>query len=474
MTVHMTTAPIDPTRPVLPAEPAPLYPPTIEPPRDALPVWRFLPTFVRNPLRTLPLPVYHEPMFVPPGMAGRVAWVTDPKLIEEILLGRHDSFPKSPIEKRVFGPVLGDGILLAEGQCWKWQRRITAPLFRHGDLMKLVPDMSAAATRLLDRWRGMSPGRSRRIDPDMTDVTFDVLRATLFDGASDAEAEMLKAQSAIYLENTSWDIAYEIMGLPNWVWHPGRRAMTRSAKLMAEMGLSVVARARTAGWPGDGLMARLGRACDPETGKSMGDAQILNNLLTFAAAGHETTAQALTWALYLLARAPDWQQKVRQEVVRVAGHGPIEPQHVEALSITRQVMKEVMRLYPPAPVLTRMTREETTIGGHTLPAGAMLVIPIYVVHRHRKLWDDPDRFDPTRFTPEREKQYARAQFMPFGAGPRTCIGMGFAMIEAVVLLAMLVRDAAFSCDAALAPEPLSRVTLRPKGGMPLSVDMLSH
>ena len=143
--------------------------------------------------------------------------------------------------------------------------------------------------------------------------------------------------------------------------------------------------------------------------------------MTFAAAGHETTAQALTWALYLLARAPDWQQKVRQEVVRVAGHGPIEPQHVEALSITRQVMKEVMRLYPPAPVLTRMTREETTIGGHTLPAGAMLVIPIYVVHRHRKLWDDPDRFDPTRFTPEREKQYARAQFMPFACRLETAL-----------------------------------------------------
>ena len=474
MTVHMTTAPIDPAISALPAEPAPLYPPTIEAPERALPFWRFLPTFVRNPLRALPVPVYHEPMFVPPGMGGRVAWITDPKLIEEILLSRHESFPKSPIEKRIFRPILGDGILVAEGQCWKWQRRITAPLFRHGDLMKLVPDMSAAATRLIDRWRGLVHDEPRWIDHDMTDVTFDVLRSTLFDGATDAEAEVLKRQCGIYLENTSWDIAYEILRIPQWVWHPGRRAMTRSANALVESGQSIVARARAAGWPGDGLTARLGRACDPETGQSMSDPQILNNLLTFGAAGHETTAKALTWALYLLARAPEWQQRLRDEVLRVAGHGPIEAEHVDALTITRQIVKETMRLYPPAPVLGRMTKEETTIGGHTLPAGAMLVIPIYVVHRHRKLWDDPDRFDPARFAPERERNYARAQFMPFGVGPRTCIGMGFAMIEAVVLLAMLVRDTSFSCDASLAPEPLSRVTLRPKGGMPLSINMLSH
>ena len=457
----------------LPAQAPPLYPPSIDPPPGPLPLWRFLPTFLRNPLRALPVQVYHEPMFVPP-MRGRIVWVTDPKLVEEVLLGNHETFPKSPIERRIFSPILGDGILVAEGQSWRWQRRTVAPLFRHADIMALVPEISGAASRMLTRWRQAPQGVSRPIDRDMTDVTFDVLQSTIFDGATETESELLKRHISAYLEHTSWDIAYEILGLPPWVWHPGKRPMLRAAHSLDATMNDIISRARAAGWPGDGLTARLGRARDPDTGAAMADNQIANNLLTFAAAGHETTAKALTWALYLLARAPEWQLQVREEARRIAGTGPVLAAHVADLAITRSVVKEAMRLYPPAPVMGRMTREPTTLGAHRFAAGTMIVIPIFAVHRHRKLWDDPDRFDPTRFTPEREQHYARTQFMPFGFGPRTCIGMSFAMLEAVALLALLVRDATFSCDATLAPEPISRVTLRPRGGMPLRVDVIAR
>lgn len=456
----------------LPEDPAKLYPPTIVAPSAPLPLWRFLPVFLRNPLRALPVQVYHEPMFVPPAMGGRLAWVTGPALVEEILLGNHENFPKSPIERRIFKPILGDGILIAEGADWRWQRRTVAPVFRHGDLMALVPRMSAAAMQTIERWRTGKPVGNVRIDHDMTDLTFDVLQATIFDGATEAEANQLKLHIGAYLEHTSWDIAYEILGWPEWVWHPARRPMLRHAERLEQTMNGIVARARAADWRGDGLTARLGRARDPETGAAMADGQILNNLLTFAAAGHETTAKALTWCLYLLARAPEWQAQVRQEVMRIAAHEPLRAEHVEQLQITRMVLKEAMRLYPPAPVMGRKAREATTFGGHRFSAGSMLVIPIFAVHRHRKLWVDADRFDPERFTPERSQSYARTQFMPFGFGPRTCIGMSFAMIEAVVLLATLVRDVAFSCDASLAPEPVSRVTLRPKDGMPLAVRVL--
>jgi cytochrome P450 len=135
------------------------------------------------------------------------------------------------------------------------------------------------------------------------------------------------------------------------------------------------------------------------------------------------------------------------------------------------VLKEAMRLYPPAPVMTRLAGDTLTLGPETVPAGTLIVIPIYAVHRHRKLWDDPDRFDPERFAPEREAGYLRTQFMPFGFGPRTCIGGTFAMMEATAILATLVRGARFAWDGVHAPEPLSRVTLRPKGGMPLLVWM---
>ena len=233
--------------------------------------------------------------------------------------------------------------------------------------------------------------------------------------------------------------------------------------------LGILTRERAAGFPGGGLMAKLAQATDPESGERMSDALITGNLLTFAAAGHETTAKALTWTLYLLARSPAWQERIADEVSRVVGKGPVEAHHLEALAITSRVIKEAMRLYPPAPVLGRMATKPVDIGGQHFKPGAMLVIPIWAIHRHRALWDDPDRFDPDRFLPEAETRMKRAQYMPFGFGPRICIGMAFAMMEATVLLATFVRAMRFDWDGRLAPEPISRVTLRPKGGMPLTV-----
>jgi cytochrome P450 len=448
-----------------------LYPPAIAPPPSPLPLWRFVPTFVRNPLRTLPAPVYREPIFVPPAFHGRFAWITDPALVERVLLEEHEHFPKSPVERRVFEPIIGDGILTAEGASWRWQRRMAAPIFRHVDLLGLVPRMAAAAERTVERWRAITPARGHRIDADMTDATFDVLESTIFAGATPEESQVLKHHISAYLERTSWEIAYEIVRFPRWVWHPAKRPMRRLAyELLATMR-SVIHRERAKGWPGGGLMARIGSARHPDTGEPMSDDQIAHNLLTFAAAGHETTAKALTWTLYLLARAPDWQDRVRREIASVAGAGPIGRDHIDALPLTRRVLKESMRLYPPAPIMGRMTREAIEIGGHRLKAGAMIVIPIWAIHRHTRLWDDPGRFDPDRFLPENEARHARTQYMPFGFGPRTCIGMSFAMIEAVVLLATFMRSIRVSCPPDLAPEPVSRVTLRPRNGMPLDITL---
>ena len=186
-------------------------------------------------------------------------------------------------------------------------------------------------------------------------------------------------------------------------------------------------------------------------------------------AGHETTAKALTWSLYLLARAPHWQNQIRDEVMQVVGNSSISYEQISQLPITERVLKEAMRLYPPAPVMARTPVREFDLEGYDIPAGSQVVIPLFCVHRHRKLWDDPDLFDPDRFLPERAADIPRAQYMPFGVGPRTCIGMSFAMMEAIVLLATFVRDAEFDWDRVHMPEPISRVTLRPKGGMPLQV-----
>jgi cytochrome P450 len=202
--------------------------------------------------------------------------------------------------------------------------------------------------------------------------------------------------------------------------------------------------------------------------------QLINNLLTLLEAGHETTSRALTWTLYLLARSAEWQEQLRDEVRAVVGEGRIGAEHLGALRITQQVLKESMRLYAPVPVMSRLSVEPIELGGHSVPAGGMIIIPIFCIHRHRQLWEDPDRFDPTRFTPEREATHARTQFMPFGAGQRICLGSAFAMTEATVILATLVRAARFEWDGKHIPMPISRVTLQPSGGMPLKVTMLDQ
>lgn len=453
------------------AEPA-LYPPTVRPPAQPLPLPSFLVRFVRNPLRSLPQAVYEEPLVVYNRGRAALVWVTDPGLIERILLHEQGKFPKTPLERRVFAETLGEGILTSEGASWRWQRRTAAPLFRHAELLTYLPVMNDAANAQLARWSTSAPGTPQAIDRDMTATTFDVIARTMFSGDALAEGAVIQRAGSEFLEKTSWEIAAALLRLPAWVWHPGKPTMRRAARELRTAVLAMLARRRNSGSDSQDLLGRLMQVRDPETGAAMSDKQLVDNLLTFLAAGHETTAKALTWTLYLLARAPSWQERLRAEVLAVAGRSPLLAEHLDRLVLTRQILKESMRLYPPAPVMTRVAASDVELGGYKIARNMLVVMPIFAVHRHTKLWDDPNRFDPQRFAPEREAKLARAQFMPFGFGQRTCIGMSFAMIEATAILATLVRGARFAWDGHHAPEPISRVTLRPKGGMPLVVTMV--
>jgi cytochrome P450 len=451
---------------------AEFVPPTVRGLDRPLPVRKFLPAFIRNPLATLPQAAYEDPFVIIRANKRTTVYVCDPALIERFLLDEANETPKTPLEKRVLGPTLGDGILTSQGPSWRWQRRTAAPLFRPGDINGLVPLMSHEAEAQVAAWRKLPPGTSQPIDRDMTETTFRVISATMFAGAADSEGRTIQDAADQMLRWVSWELAFGLVGIPKWVWHPGKLPRALASKRMRAAVHTILKRRRAAGIDGNDLMARLAAAMDPETGQPMNEEQIVDNMLTFLAAGHETTAKALTWTLYLLANATDWQERVRTEVLAVAGNEPITHAHLERMPITRQVMKESMRLYPPAGIMSRMLTKPTGIGDETFGVGTILVFPIYAIHRHKKLWKDPDRFDPTRFTPEQEKTHARAQFMPFGFGPRLCIGMSFAMIEAQVLLATFVRGAKFSWDGKYVPEPVNRVTLRPRDGMPLIVTPL--
>jgi cytochrome P450 len=273
------------------------------------------------------------------------------------------------------------------------------------------------------------------------------------------------------LQPSTWKIAYASLRLPKATPHPGSFRMARASRDLRDVAARALARRRNEGGGGNDLLGRLVAGRDPATGEAMPDSLIVDNMVTFLLAGHETTAKALTWTLYLLALFPEWQERASEEVSRVTGGDAVNAEHVKQLPLLETVFQEAMRLYPPAPTLMRRTRQRVKLGGYELGEGATIVIPIYVVHRHRSLWQDPLRFDPSRFRPEASAKRHRSAYMPFGGGPRTCIGAAFSMMEGKAMLATLIAQARFELPPGEVPVPLARVTLRPKPGLKLNVTM---
>jgi len=447
---------------------APFYPPTVTPPEKPLPLPLYFLKFVDNPLSVMPAPVYRELTYQ---VGKRITYICDPALVKRILLDDREKFSKTPTERATFGPLLGNGLLTAEGRDWRWQRQTSAPQFRHADILSYVPAMSEAAAALVEEWRADTSGRQRLIDEDLSRVTYRVIAETMLHSDDPAMSAALERSNRDFLLPVSWPFAYGILGLPTDLPYPGRDRRRRAVRDMRAAVGALVAERRARPPAREDFFTRLLAARNPETGEGMDDEQMVDNLLTFLLAGHETTAKGLSWALYLVARLPEWEHRLLDEVTRVAGHDPIEARHIEGLVETAKFLKETMRLYPPISSIGRIPLQDIDIGGLKVEAGRIVLVPIYAVHRHRKLWDDPDRFDPERFSPEREAAQVRYQYMPFGAGPRVCIGLSFAMLEAIVMLATYVRAARFEVAPGYVPIPLSRITLQPKGGMPLAVRM---
>ncbi|MEZ5774557.1 MAG: cytochrome P450 [Hyphomicrobiaceae bacterium] len=448
---------------------AALYPPRAEPLSEAVSLPRLALRLIDNPISVWPADIFEKPLAVTRMGTTESVWLADPAHVKRVLLDEREQFPRTALENRILGPLLGKGLLTADGADWKWQRQIVAPLFRHHDLLDFVPLMRGAADAFVAECLQGPPGVMRRIDRDMAGVTFRIISDTMLPGGEAFVAEAFEAAAGDYLQPISWEVAYAVFGLPRWLPHPGTFRMRRIEREMRAAIAALLSSRRRDRSRRDDLLDRLLAARHPETGEPMSDDLLIDNLLTFLSAGHATTAMALTWTLYLLARAPEWEARVLAELDEVLGDRPVEADDMDRLVETGKVLKEALRLYPPAPIIMRQAREDTRFGDTPVRAGSHVVVPIYAIHRHRMFWDDPDRFDPERFTPEREAARTRYQFMPFGAGPRICIGQAFAMIEAMVVLATVIRALRFAAPAGAHPVPISRVTLRPKGGMALKV-----
>jgi len=456
-----------------------LIPPRIIPPAQPLKGLAFLAAFVRNPLEVTPQAVYEQDTVDNPLGRTQRLWITSPALVKTVLLDEREKFLKLS-QIRLLSPLLGKGILTTEGAEWKWQRQASAPMFRVQDLTGFVPAFVRATEAQVAKWRAAPPGAAQAVDRDMTRTTFDVISATLLPSADHATVEK---SMVLFQRSGGWGQLYAMAGAPTWLPHPGMASGARATRMLRAAVAAMLRERRgieektgagqdtgEARVPDD-LMHRLMRAQDPESGQSMNEDRLIDNLLTFYLAGHETTARALAWTLYLVARSPEWAAMLEDEIERVTGGGPVEGAHIEHLVLVQQVLKESMRLYPPVPLLSRQCVAATRLDGIDIAPGATVVMPIYAMHRHARRWEDPDAFDPTRFAPEREAKIPRYQYLPFGAGPRICIGMAFAMLEATAILATLLQKARFAPVPGREPFPLARVTLQPGGGLPLKVTL---
>ena len=443
------------------------------PPAGRLPFLQLLARVVSNPVGSWGRDFYSEPVVVYDDFGLQTVFVMDPELIQAVLLDDIDSFSKNPIYDRVLGEGGGEGVLIAEGERWRWQRRLLAPLFRAEEVAAYVPAFVSACSAPLQRWAASDAGSLQPIHADIAGATLKVLEDTVLGADLPPEDhQRVAAAGTAFLKATVWRVAYASLRLPGWTPHPGSARMARASRDLRDVAGRALAGRRQHGGEGSNVVGRLVSARDPATGEAMPDSLIIDNLVTFLLAGHETTAQALTWTLYLLALFPDWQDRARKEIRRVIGNGPINREKLQQLSLVEAIFQEAMRLYPPAPSLMRRAARAVKLGGHDIKRGATVIIPIYVVHRHERLWHEPLRFDPARFSAEAKSARHRCAYMPFSTGPRSCIGGAFSMLEAKTMLATLLAGAKFELPEWEVPEPLARITLRPKGGLKLKVTML--
>lgn len=428
-------------------------------------VWGSLQAGRRNVLELVPEIATHAPILS--GTTGR-RWhmLMDPDALKRVLRDNVGNYPKSVVTKLILSPAIGESLFVADGAEWMWQRRTAAPVFSHRNVAALAPVMTAAAERVSAR---LVPGRAANLFDEMVTATFEVISDVTFSGGKAFDRAAVHKAIEQYIADTARVSLLDILGAPAWVPRLGRLrtgAAMQSTKRLAD-GAITARRAEGAKTPPD-LLDLLMAGADPESGRRMTTDELRDNLLTFIVAGHETTALTLGWALYLCAFDPAVQAAARAEAQAALGDRAAGVEDLPALPLTRRIVDEALRMYPPAAFLARTAQAPDELCGREVRRGDTVILPIYALHRHHKLWDAPDSFRPDRFADPRA--IPRFHYLPFGDGPRVCIGASFALQEAVIILATLLARFRFAPVPGREPKPVMILTLRPEGGVWLMVD----
>lgn len=382
---------------------------------------------------------YGDLYYVPSSSDGLFV-LRHPDHVREVLATRASSFGKQHSAFTQLSRVLGEGLLVSEGETWTRQRRMLGPGFAPPRMRAYADVMVEEARRTGDRW---SDGATVALEQEMTELTLRIVSRTLFglDVSKEDTRAIARAMSSFQSSLSSPDF------LPAWVPLPGRRELARSLADLDRIVYRIIRERRAAGTSAGeraeraDLLQVLVDAVDPETsGGRLSEREVRDQLVTFFLAGHETTSQALTWAFYCLSRTPAAERALHEELDGVLGdRDAVTFDDLERLPYTEQVMLEAMRLYPPVYAIARRAHEDTEIGGYRVPRGSEVMIWVYWTHRDARFYPEPEVFRPERFEKDKVAALPKHAYLPFGAGPRACIGRSFAMVEARLILATLAR-----------------------------------
>lgn len=396
-----------------------------------------------------------------------------------ILQDNQRNYGKSTLDYDVLRRLSGNGLISNQGDSWLQQRRLLQPLFHRRRIAALGEVMVQATADLLPRWHTLAQNQTVfDVHEAMTDLTLDIVARALF--SLDVRENGRLFSEAFHRVNEYFGSLDPVFAIAPWLPLPRIRRFYRNLAVMNQFIYDIIAQRRQQPQTGDkvDLLTLLLEARDEETGAGMDDRQIRDELITLLIAGHETTANLLTWCWYLLAQHPEARERLAEELdgvsltaVKANGRLPTITD-LPQLTFTEQLLKETLRLYPPAWFISRNAIEEDEIGGYPIPAGSLVSVSTYLTHRHPAFWPQPNQFDPDRFTPQVEAARPRYAYLPFGGGPRLCIGNNFAMTEAMLILATLAPHfhLTLATNQPVLPDPL--ITLRVKGQLPMTVTHL--
>lgn len=406
------------------------------------------------------------------GARRRFYFLTQPDIVDRILKSDNDLYPKSDLMGTVLYQILGNGVFVSNGEAWKRQRQMMNPAFEFARISEVFPLMMQAAEAMKERLDAVADGREVSIDFEMTHVTADIIFRTIFSEPIPPE----DAESIFDAFNHYQELAYihgvwNMAGLPQALSIPRLRAIKHARNIRGPLARMVRKRfelleTNPETRPAD-ILQSLIEAKD-DAGAKFTEKELIDQIAVMFLAGHETSASALSWALYLIAQDRDVQDRMHAEAERAFNQeGGLQPRHFKFLKLTRDVFRETLRLYPPVSFVPRDITVPETMRGKNLKKGSAIFISLWLMQRHREIWKNPDTFDPDRFSRDDEKEAIRSAYMPFSQGPRVCLGASFALQEAAIILSMIARHYDLTPVEGHVPKPVARLTLRSENGIRL-------